>query len=84
MQWKYSIDATLRLMWLEYQLVAYIGHQNVIYIFHIWLHDCSKIKFVSFAIGNIFGCNNLCHLSCDFYDYVVEKDKWFVLLHPTI
>jgi hypothetical protein len=29
------------------------------------------------TISNIFGCNNLCHLSCDFNDYVVEKDNDF-------
>jgi hypothetical protein len=40
-----------------------------------WLY--TKIGFVAFAISNIFGCNNLCHLSCDFYDYVgVSKIKW--------
>jgi hypothetical protein len=39
-----------------------------------WLY--TKIGFVAFAISNIFGCNNLCHLSCDFYDYVgCKQDK---------
>jgi hypothetical protein len=43
-----------------------------------WL--CSKIRLVAFAINNIFGRNNLCHSSCDFYDYVVQKDKILITI----
>jgi len=44
-----------------------------------WLY--TKIRCMAFAISNIFGCNNLCHLSCDFYDYVgVSKIKWIIWL----
>jgi hypothetical protein len=32
----------------------------------------------TFAISNDFGCNNLCHLSSNFYDNVVNKHNDFI------
>jgi hypothetical protein len=40
-----------------------------------WL--CNKIRLVAFVISNILGHSNLCHLSCDFYDYALEKNNEF-------
>jgi hypothetical protein len=31
----------------------------------------------TFAISNNFGCNNLSHLSSNFYDYIVKKHNDF-------
>jgi hypothetical protein len=38
---------------------------------------CNKIRLVAFVISNILGCSNLCHLSCDFNDYALEKNNDF-------
>jgi hypothetical protein len=33
---------------------------------------------MAFANSNIFNHSNLCHSSCDFYDYIVGKDNDFL------
>jgi hypothetical protein len=43
-----------------------------------WL--CNTIKLMAYVINNVFGCNKLCHLLCDFYHYVIRKDNDFLLL----
>jgi hypothetical protein len=48
--------------------------------------NASKMKLLlqnanvtnTFVISNNFGCNNLCHLSSNFYDYVVKKHNDFI------
>jgi hypothetical protein len=41
---------------------------------------CNKIRLVAFVISNILGHSNLCHLSCDFYDYALEKKRTFITI----
>ncbi len=37
----------------------------------------ATFQLMAFANSNIFNHNNLCPLSCDFYDYIVWKDNDF-------